>query len=62
MARRPRIEYAGFHHILNRGVERRVVFKKSDDKEKFLNIVCEVATYYDFVIHGYSIMDNHYRK
>ncbi|NOX16199.1 MAG: hypothetical protein GXP61_09305 [Epsilonproteobacteria bacterium] len=60
MARRPRVESAGFHHIYNRGVERRIVFSEQKDKEKFLDIVCEVSLYYDFVIHGYVIMDNHY--
>jgi REP element-mobilizing transposase RayT len=60
MARRQRIESAGFHHIYNRGVERRVVFAEPKDKEKFLEIVCEVSEYYDFIIHGYVIMDNHY--
>ena len=60
MARRPRIESAGFHHIYNRGVERRIVFSESKDKDKFLDIVCEVSQHYDFIIHGYVIMDNHY--
>jgi hypothetical protein len=31
MPRKPRIEIAGFYHIINRGVEQRVVFKESDD-------------------------------
>ena len=60
MARRVRIEKTGYHHIYNRGLERRVVFLESSDKEKFLDIVCEVAKHYDFVIHGYALMDNHY--
>ncbi len=60
MARRARIENAGYHHIYNRGVERRVVFSETKDKDKFLDIVCEVSKHYDFTIHGYAIMDNHY--
>ncbi len=60
MARRPRIENAGFHHIYNRGVEKRNIFIDNKDKEKFLDIICEVSTFYDFVIHGYALMDNHY--
>ncbi len=60
MARRPRVESAGYHHIYNRGVERRVVFAKPEDKDKFLEIVCEVSEHYDFIIHGYAILDNHY--
>jgi REP element-mobilizing transposase RayT len=60
MARKIRIEDAGFHHILNRGVERRVIFNTAKDKEKFLDIVCEVSEHYDFTIHGYVLMSNHY--
>ena len=60
MARRVRIENPGYHHIYNRGVEKRVTFADAKDKDKFLNIVCEVANRYNFVIHGYVIMDNHY--
>ena len=31
MARRPRIEIAGYYHIINRGVEQRVIFKEASD-------------------------------
>jgi hypothetical protein len=34
MARKTRIEDAGFHHILNRGIQRRVIFDTTKDKEK----------------------------
>lgn len=34
MPRRPRIEIAGYYHIINRGVEQRVIFKKPADFEK----------------------------
>jgi REP element-mobilizing transposase RayT len=60
MARKIRIEDSGFHHILNRGVERRVIFNSPKDKEKFLDIVCEVSEHYDFTIHAYVLMSNHY--
>ena len=55
MARKIRIEDTGFHHILNRGVERRVIFDTAKDKEKFLDIVCEVSKHYDFIIHVYVL-------
>ncbi len=60
MARRIRIEEAGFHHIINRGVNRRIIFNQAADKEKFLEIVCEVSARYDFTIHGFVLMSNHY--
>jgi len=43
MPRRPRIEIAGFYHIINRGVEQRVVFKESDDYEYFEELICFYA-------------------
>jgi len=60
MARRTRIETPGFHHIYNRGVERRFVYEEDDDKEKFLQLLCEVSEHYGFVVHAYTLMDNHY--
>lgn len=33
MPRKPRIEIAGYYHIVNRGVEERVVFKEPADYE-----------------------------
>ncbi len=60
MPRRPRIESAGFHHIINRGVEKRKIFMDDSDKDKFLEILCEVAKHYQFKIHSYCLMDNHY--
>ncbi len=35
MARRPRLDIAGFHHIVNRGVNRSNVFESAEDKDKF---------------------------
>ncbi len=55
-----RIEDAGFHHIINRGVNRSVIFNSTADKEKFLEIVCEVSAHYAFTIHGFVLMSNHY--
>jgi len=60
MARKTRIEDAGFHHIINRGVNKADIFHTSADKDKFLEIVCEVSEHYDFTIHAYVLMSNHY--
>ena len=35
MARLPRIEIAGFYHVINRGEERRQIFIDKEDYEKF---------------------------
>ena len=37
MPRRPRIEIAGYYHIINRGVEQRVIFKEPADYAYFEN-------------------------
>lgn len=38
MPRKPRIEIPGFYHIINRGVEQRVIFKEKEDYDFFLVI------------------------
>lgn len=60
MARRPRIDIPGYHHIVNRGVNRANVFSSSDDKEKFIQILCKACRVYSVVVHDYCLMDNHY--
>jgi len=51
--RRPRIDLAGFHHIVNRGVARSKVYKSDEDKEKFLEILCKSSKVYKVNIHDY---------
>jgi len=60
MARRPRIDIAGFHHIINRGVARGNIYKNSEDKKKFLEILCKACKIYKVNVHDYCLMDNHY--
>ena len=60
MPRRIRINEAGFYHIINRGVEKRIVFLENEDKNKFLEIFCQESEFYDVVLHSYILMDNHY--
>ncbi len=60
MARRPRIDFAGFHHIINRGVARTNIYLCSDDKYKFLEILCKACKVYKVNVHDYCLMDNHY--
>ena len=43
MARRPRLDFDGFHHIVNRGVARSNIYKCDEDKEKFLEILWNSA-------------------
>jgi len=60
MARRPRLDFAGFHHIVNRGVARGNIYNSDDDKEKFLEILCKACMIYKVNVHDYCLMDNHY--
>ncbi len=60
MARRPRIDLAGYHHIINRGVNRTNVFSSPEDKETFLKILCKACRIYEVIVHDYCLMDNHY--
>lgn len=43
MSRRPRIDLAGYHHVINRGVNRADIFKDDTDYETFLKIVCKAC-------------------
>ena len=60
MPRRPRIEIAGYYHIINRGVEQRVVFEEPADYEYFEELMCFYAKSFGITIHNYCLMSNHY--
>ncbi|MDD3591732.1 MAG: transposase [Sulfurovum sp.] len=60
MPRKPRIEIAGWYHIINRGVEQRIVFKEDDDYRYFIDLMCLHAKNYGITIHNYCLMNNHY--
>ena len=60
MPRRPRVEKEGFHHIVNRGVARGNIFLEDEDYEKFLEIVEIAKERYDFRVHSFCLMSNHY--
>ncbi len=60
MSRKPRIEIPGYYHIINRGVEQRVVFEDEEDYEYFLELLCSHAKNYGITLHNYCLMSNHY--
>ena len=60
MPRRPRIEIAGYYHIINRGVEQRVIFKEAADYEYFEELMCFYMKSYGITLHNYCLMSNHY--
>ncbi len=60
MPRKPRIEIAGYYHIINRGVEQRVIFKEAEDYEQFETLMCFYAKSFGITLHNYCLMNNHY--
>ncbi|MDD2451131.1 MAG: transposase [Sulfurovum sp.] len=60
MPRKPRIEIAGYYHIINRGVEQRTVFEAPADYEYFEELMCFYAKSYGITLHNYCLMSNHY--
>lgn len=60
MPRKPRITIPGCYHILNRGVNRQKIFLTDEDKEKFLELLALSREIYQFSVHSFCILDNHY--
>jgi REP element-mobilizing transposase RayT len=61
MARPLRIEYPGaFYHIINRGLERREIFRTDKDYEYFLGLLQSLREKYGLLVHSYCLMTNHY--
>ena len=60
MPRRPRIELAGYYHIINRGVAQSKIFKEPADYEYFEELMCFYLKSYGITLHNYSLMGNHY--
>jgi len=60
MARRPRIELAGYYHIINRGVDKMNIFRHRDDYEYFEELMCFHMKSYGITLHNYCLMSNHY--
>ena len=61
MPRKPRVDEAGYHLVINKGVAGRKIFYEDSDYQKFLDIVCASAKLYDFVLHSYSLLNESYQ-
>lgn len=61
MARQLRIEFEeAFYHITSRGNLRDRIFFDDKDREKFLEILQRTKERYSYLLHAYTLMDNHY--
>ena len=50
----------GYYHIVNRGVEQRVIYNDHEDFTHFLELLCSGCQLYNVTLHGYVLMSNHY--
>jgi putative transposase len=61
MSRPLRLEFAGaLYHITSRGNGRNLSYLQDDDFELFLQIFANVCERYNWVVHAYCLMSNHY--
>ena len=61
MSRPLRIEYAGaLMHVTSRGNERKPIYRNDVDFQLFLNTLSEVCDQFNWVIHSFCLMTNHY--
>ena len=61
MSRPLRIEYAGaVYHVASRGNERKPIYREEVDFELFLDILSETCARFNWVIHSWCLMTNHY--
>ncbi|MDA3870437.1 MAG: transposase [Gammaproteobacteria bacterium] len=61
MARPLRIEFPGaLYHVTTRGDRQEPIFDDDEDRLKFLNILAEVVTRFNWICHAYCLMTNHY--
>ena len=61
MARPLRIEFAGaLHHITSRGNSRDPIFLRDSDRELFMLVLKESCELFNWSVHAWCLMDNHY--
>ena len=61
MARPLRLEYAGaFYHVTSRGDRREDIFFDDDDRIVWLEVLGNVCGRFNWVVHAYCQMTNHY--
>jgi putative transposase len=61
MSRPLRLEFAGaLYHITSRGNDRKLIYLLENDFELFLDVLSDVCEQYNWVIHAYCLMSNHY--
>jgi REP element-mobilizing transposase RayT len=61
MSRPLRLEFAGaLYHVTSRGNEKKPIFRNELDFSTFIDVISDVCERYNWVIHAYCLMTNHY--
>ncbi len=61
MARPLRLEYAGaIYHVTSRGDRRGDIYADDSDRRRWLETLGDVCSRYNWRVHSYCLMDNHY--
>lgn len=47
------------YHVVQRGNEKKNIFRNDEDKFKFLEIISKAREKYSFLVYAYCLMDNH---
>ena len=55
MPTRLRIDLAGYHHIMNRGVNKTNIFNNDIDKDSFMQILNKNAVIHKVILHDYVL-------
>ena len=61
MARPLRIEFSGaLYHVTSRGHGREDIYMDDIDRETFISVLSHVCDRFNWVVHAYCLMSNHY--
>ncbi len=61
MARPLRLEFAGaLYHVTSRGDRQEDIYLEDKDRETFLDVLSEVCNRFNWIVHAYCLMTNHY--
>jgi putative transposase len=61
MARPTRLDIeGGWYHVVNRGIEKRVIFRGVCGYEHFIELLAKLPERFGLKVHGYMLMPNHY--
>jgi REP element-mobilizing transposase RayT len=61
MSRRKREDHpAAWHHVFNRGIAKRALFERSDDIERFLELLAQTVAAGLIEVHAYCLLSTHF--